>query len=158
MSAKYTATQVREMAALLEGDFDSAEAAAAAALALAESMWQARSKYTVVGQLARTMAGTLDPSEPEAVKVALGWYSTEGDARAAAESLTISTATKEEWRAWVLNVAHCSPAELMVERKRELQALEAKQDEARRRRVREQIDKYAQQREAAVVAAKAEAA
>lgn len=117
--------EVAEMVATLQADHDSVEAAARAALSTAETLLERRTKYTIAGQLARAAGGRrLEPSDPAAVKIALGLYSTEGAAVKAAESLWSSTISGDEWRAWVLPVHHGTPADLHAAR-REKHAQEA---------------------------------
>lgn len=112
------------------------------ALGTAEEIFEKRASYVVVGQLASTREdGTLDPSDPRAIKLSLGWYSTEGDATKAAESLWQATATGDTFRVWVLPVHHGTPADLHAERKEQYQAEAEKRAEAARDKLRESIRK-----------------
>jgi hypothetical protein len=92
------------------------EAIAADVLKVAFEIYESKANFTVVGQV-RYRKGEVDPEDPSAGKIALGWFGTEGQATKAAESLVYSTATGEEFRAWVLNVWHGSPATFHTERK-----------------------------------------
>lgn len=119
---------------------------AAEALAVAETIFEKRAKFVVVGQLAASRElGDIKPIEPAAIKVSLGWYSTEGDAIKAAESLWSNAATGDQFRCWVLPVHHGSPADLHAKRKEQYQAAEEKRKEAASQRMREQIAKRAEE-------------
>jgi len=122
----------------------SIEEFARAALDAAEEIFRRRAQFVVVGQLSGSKERRrIDPSDPEAIKLSLGWYSTEGDARSAAESLYTSTQSGDTFRTWVLNVHHGTPAELHAERKAKYVALEQKQADARRERLKASIEKFA---------------
>lgn len=146
IAIKYGKSEVSKMVKAIDQDYDSFEDAAKAALATAEEIFEDRAKFVVVGQLAGTK-GRLEipPSDPEAIKLSLGWFSTEGDARKAAESLWHSTATGDIFRVWVLNVFHGTPAELHNQRKAKYAELEAKQDAARTERLMADIEKRRQE-------------
>lgn len=151
MSLKYGKKEVSSIADVLDREHESAEAAALACLDAMETIFEQRAKFTVVGQLARTTArGRIDPGDPEAIKVALGWFSTEGDARTAAETLSIATATHEEYRVWILPVHHGTASSLLGERKAQLVAQQARAEEARKARFQASIKKYQEKREAEV--------
>lgn len=152
MSLKAGKTDVVAMAKALDPDYDkldsetqaSVQEFAKAALDSAEEIFRKRAQFVVVGQLAGNKArAEIPPSDPEAIKLALGWYSTEGDARSAAESLWHSTQSGDRFRTWVLNVHHGTPAELHADRKAKYVALEAKQAEAKRARLEASIEKFA---------------
>lgn len=111
------------------------------ALAAAEKIFENRAKFVVVGQLKSSKQRvTIPPSDPEAIKLSLGWYSTEGEARKAAESLWFSTASGDEFATWVLNVHHGTAADFHAKRKAHYVALEEKQREAKRERIRKSIE------------------
>lgn len=130
----------------LDTEHDSIDAAALAALQTAEDIFKKRAKYTVVGQLWKRPDGTtVDPATPEAIKVALGWYSTITDAKAAAEALATNKRTGETYRVWVLDVFHDTPGELAKERKEKLQEEQQKRRTAQRERIQKQIEKRQQQ-------------
>lgn len=135
-------TEINAMATVLDQDHPSMEDAAAAALAEAEQIFQSRASFVVVGQLAGTSeSGDVAPSDPAAIKVALGWYSTEGDARSAAESLWQNTGTGDRFRVWVLDVHHGTPAELHSKQKAKYADLQAKRDQAQQERLKLSIEK-----------------
>lgn len=118
MSLRYGKREVMKVAAVLDGEYESAEEAARACLEVMEEVFASRSKFVVVGQLASDKEnGLIPPSDPRAVRLSLGWYSTEGDARQAADSLWSSTQTGETFRVWVLPVFHGSPHEFYKQRK-----------------------------------------
>lgn len=140
------------MAAVLDAEYGSVEEAAAAALAEAERIFAFRANFTVVGQLVgRKGRISIPTGDPEAIKLALGWFSTEGDARAAAESLWLSAASGDRFAVWVLPVHHGTPADLHNKRKEQYQATEAKARDAARERIKLSIAK--RQREAEIRAA-----
>lgn len=133
---------VAKMSAVLDGEFDSVEDAAKAALLAAEELLADRMKYAVVGQLSGTKERKdVPPGDPEAVKVVLGWFSTESTARGAAESLWNSTASGDTFRTWVLDIFHGTPAEWHTKRKEQYAAIEAKRKEAERVRMEATIEK-----------------
>lgn len=157
MSLGYTKKEVAKVAAVLDEEHESAEAAALACLGVMEEVFETRSKFVVVGQLLVAKSrGRIQPNDPEAIKLSLGWYSTEGDARKAAEGLWHNTASGDMFRTWMLNVHHGTPAEFHSERKQQYIALEAKQAEARQERLRKSIEDWRIKSEAAVHAALAE--
>lgn len=129
MAITYTPSDVRRLAKELDPEYaslddDEREALhdyADKALSAALSVVQERAKYTVVGQLYRG-PGThwRTAVEAERSKVCLGFYSTEGDARKAAESLFTNNSSHEEWQAWWLPVDHRSPSEHHAHRKAQL--------------------------------------
>ena len=120
MTLKMGKRDITKMAELLEGDFSSAETAAEAALGLAWDMYEAKAKFTVVGQLYSSKVDSTDPES--APKIALGRYGTEKQALEAARSLVFSTPTGETFRAWVLPVHHGSPHEYFQMRNKALKA------------------------------------
>lgn len=123
------------MAGVLDREHESAEDAALAALACAEEIFQARAKFVVVGQLiASPERAVIKPTDPEAVMASLGWYSTEGDARSAAESLWHNTGSGETFRTVVLPVHHGTPADFHKQRrdiyeKKRAEAMEKREQE-----------------------------
>lgn len=140
MGLKFGKTEVNAVALVLDQDHESVEDAARACLAVMEDIFRARAKFVVVGQLCGNRERTeVPPSDPEAIKVSLGWYSTEGEARDAGEKLWGSTVSGDRFRWWVLNVHHGTPADLHAKRKAQYVALEEKQAEAKRDRLAESI-------------------
>lgn len=106
---------IARLAEVLDADYQSVEEAAAAVMAEAWDIYEAKAKFTVAGQLAYS-AGPLDPTDDGAAKVVLGAYGTEKQALSAAESLVYSAATHETFRAWVLPMFHGTPAAFYKER------------------------------------------
>lgn len=142
MSLKYGKAEIKLIAAALEQQHDSAEAAALAALQVMEEIFEKRAKFVVVGQLTHTKTeGYLKDTSPEAVKVSLGWYSTEGEALKAAESLWTSTASGDTYRCWVLPVHHGTPASLHAKRKAEIAEQAEKAKDKATERLRADIEK-----------------
>jgi hypothetical protein len=127
VAIKYGKAQVKTMVEAIDQDHASAEDAALAALAAAEEVLEERAKFVVVGQLSGTKERPeIPPSDPEAVKVALAYFSTEGDALKAAESLWTSTASGDQYRVWVLPMFYGTPADLHAKAKEKYAAIEAK--------------------------------
>lgn len=120
MAVKAGKREVARMVAVLDAEHETVEDAARAALDEAFAIYESRAKFNVVGQLYFSMhdGGHLRHSDERAVKVSLGMFSTEGDARRAAESLTYSTQTHEQFRSWVLPVHHGTPADFYRDRKK----------------------------------------
>lgn len=109
---------VQAMAEVLDGDYESVEDAAAAALAFAFERYESKAKFTVVGQLHYSPeGGWANRADAQASMVALGRYGTETAAYNDAKSFAISTATGEQFRAWVLPVFHGTPAAYYSKRK-----------------------------------------
>lgn len=100
------------MAEVLDGDYETVEEAARAALSAALEIIYKRGRYTVVGQVV-----TKDNSGD---KIALGLYATEKQALTDALSLSFSTQTNERHLAWVLPVWNGTPFSYYQERKRRL--------------------------------------
>lgn len=131
MSLKYGKREVSKVASVLDGEYETAEQAAEACLKAMEEIFAARAKFVVVAQLASDReSGTIPPTDSKAIRVSLGWYSTEGDARSAAESMWQSLQTGETFRVWVLPVFHLSPAEFGKQRK-QTESVEAKMRQKR---------------------------
>lgn len=142
MSLKYGKKQIQQMIETLEGEHETVEDAALATLATAEAIFEDRAQFVVVGQLCGNRDRlTIPPTDPEAVRVSLGWYSTEGDARKAAESLWQSTASGDTFRTWVLPVFHGTPAEFHGKRKQHYVALQEKAAMAQAQRFKDSIRK-----------------
>lgn len=154
MSLKCGKRELAKIEAVLDAEHETVGDAAQAMLSVMEEIFQSRAKFTVVGQLWESGGEVIPPSDPRAIKVALGWYSTEGDARSAAESLVFNQGARERYRTWVLPVTHCSPAELHGQRRKELEKRAAEEREKREAWIRESIKK----REAAVGVVREEAA
>lgn len=142
MALKYGKAEIKLIAVALEQEHDSAEAAALAALQVMEDIFEKRAKFVVVGQLAHTKGeGTIQPTDERAVKVSLGWYSTEGEAQTAAGSLWTSTASGDTYRCWVLPVHHGTPASLHSKRKDEIADQATKAQDKARAKIRADIEK-----------------
>lgn len=147
MSLKHGKNEISTMVAVLEEEHETVQDAALAALAAAEEVFAKRAKFMVVGQLAGSPEKPyIKPSDPEAIKVALDWYSTEGDARKAAEGLTSSATSGDTWRVWVLPLFHGSPAEMHAKQKQAYADAEVKAKLAAQERMKLNIEK--RQREA----------
>jgi hypothetical protein len=152
VSLKYGKAEIKLIAEALEQQHDSAEAAALAALQVMEGIFEKRAKFVVVGQLMQEKGGsTIDPTDPRAIKVSLGWYSTEGEALTAASSLWTSTASGDTYRCWVLPVHHGTPSSLHSKRKAEIAAQAEKAKDKASEKIRADIEK--RQREEAERAA-----
>lgn len=135
MSLSFTRKQVDQMVATLDAEYETVEEAAHAALATALALIEERASFVVVGQLAGTSERlTIPPNDPEAIKLSLGFYDTEGKARSAAESLWHSTASGDTFRYWVLPTFHGTPAELHAKRKAQYVAQAEKAAEKERER------------------------
>lgn len=130
MSLRYGKKQIDAMIAALDADYETVKDAALAALGAAEAIFEERAQFVVVGQLQSTRSRTSIPaSDPEAIKLSLGWYSTEGDAIKAAESLWHNAGSGDEFRTWVLPVHHGTPADLHANRKKAIQEATLKRKE-----------------------------
>lgn len=142
MAIKYGKSQIKKMVEAIDQDHASAEDAAVAALAVAEELLEERAKYLVVGQLSGTKdRPEIPPSDPEAVKVALGYYSTEGDALSAAESLWHSTASGDTYRVWVLPMFYGTPADLHKKAKDKYAEAAAKSKDKAKAKMQADIEK-----------------
>ena len=139
---KFGKRDVAKMAEVLNADFDTAEEAAVAALEEAEQIIEGKARFTVVGQLYYGDSNYVDPTSDAASKVALGWYGTEKQGESAAYSLTYSTATHEEFRAWVLPVHHGTPASWFQLRKKAREAALHALKSPKERHLQEQIRKH----------------
>lgn len=144
MPLKYGKAEIAQVAEAIDQEHASVEDAALACLAAMEEIFEKRAKFTVVGQLLHTSERRqIPPDDPAAIKVALGWYSTEGDARTASEGLWSSTATGDVFRTWQLDVHHGSPAEFHAKQKAKLVALAEKRKAAVQERMVRSIEKQA---------------
>lgn len=118
-----TKRDVAQLAVLLEQDFETSEEAARAVLQAAWELYEAKSKFIIAGQLYYSpQTGFLQPEDARALKVAFGPYSTETQARNAQETLLYSSSTHEEFRRWVLQLHHGTPAAWFRDRKRDREA------------------------------------
>lgn len=144
MSLKYGKTEIGQMIAAIDNpDHETAEDAAKAALAAAEEIFEKRAQFVVVGQLRASKDRlSIPPEDPEAIKVSLGWYSTEGDALNAAGSLVSNTATGDAFRCWVLPVFHGTAAAFHDKQKQKYADAEAKRAEKQREKFQESIVKH----------------
>lgn len=142
MSLKYGKTEVAAMSSVLDAEHASLEDAAKAALAAAEEIFEKRAQFVVVGQLSGTKEREkIPPSDREAIKVSLGWYSTEGDALKAAESLWFNSGSGDRYRCWVLPTFHGTPAELHEKAKERYAAAEEKRKQAATEKLKASIEK-----------------
>lgn len=142
MALKFGVAQRRRVAEVLETDHENLDTAVTAVLDLVNELVADRASFVVVGQLVSTRERlSVPPSDPEAIKVALGTYSTEGDARSAAESLWSSTASGCTFRAWWLPLNHGTPAEFHKGVKDKYVGLAAKAKAAQSERIKKQIEK-----------------
>ena len=142
MSLRYGKNELSTMAEVVDGEYDDVAGAASAALAAAEAIFEKRCKFAVVGQLASNQErGAIPASDPEAIKLCLGWYSTEGDARSAADSLWHSTASGDTFKTWVLPVEHSTAAEFHSRRKQFYVDQAEKARQASAERLRKEIEK-----------------
>jgi len=110
---------IAKMVTLLDTDEDGlcVEDMALRALTLAWEVYEARAKFTVVGQVVRHNGVKLPLGEERATKVCLGNFGTESTAKSAAMSLFWSTATMEQARMWVIPIHHGTPATWYTQRK-----------------------------------------
>ena len=131
MAIAPTKTMVKALAKVLDEEYDSAEEAAEAAMLAAFEMYEARAKFTVVGQVKQP--------DGKGDKVALGWYATENQATQDALKLTYSTQTHEEHRAWVLKVHHGTPNDYYIDRKKAKKADAAADASYRQREMQRRI-------------------
>lgn len=109
---------VTRIADVLDQDYDSAEDAARAVLEECFALYEAKAKFAVVGQLHYSPeGGWTSRGDALASMVSLGNYGTEKAAYNDALSFAISSATSEQFRAWVLPVYHGTPASYFSKRK-----------------------------------------
>lgn len=139
---KFTGTHRKRLATVLEGEHETLDDAVTAVLDLLDQFVKERASFVVVGQLSGTRERiSVPPEDPEAIKVALGFYSTEGDARSAMESLWSSTASGDTFRVWTLPLHHGTPADLHKQQKAKYVAAEEKRKAAQSERIKAQIEK-----------------
>lgn len=132
---------VTRIAKVLDQDYETVEDAARAVLEAAFELYESKAKFTVVGQMYYAPdGGWLDKDDAAASKVALGRYGTEIQARDAAESLTISGPTGEQFLAWVLPVFHGTPHAYFKARAEERKRAEATHGTDRERALQRRID------------------
>lgn len=130
---------VAKIADVLEQDYDSAEDAARAALEACFALYESKAKFTVVGQLAYSPEGGWQGREDaHQCMVALGMYGTETPAKNDALAFAISTATHEQFKAWVLPVYHGTPASYFTKRK------DAKKAKAKSAEVVDAVERFKQ--------------
>lgn len=143
MSLKYGKTEISLMVEAIDQDHPTAEEAAKAALSVAEEIFEKRANFVVVGQLYRTKERSQIPrDDPEAIRLSLGWHSTEGDAIKAAEGLAVGTATGDQFNTMILPVHHGTPADLHKKQKDKYAADDAKRQEKRADKFRDSIAKH----------------
>lgn len=126
--------------AILNEEHPSKPVRASALLKEMEAILAERAKFVVVGQLQESQGRAIDPSDPEAVRVALGWYSTESEAQRAAESLWAGR-TGETFRVWVLPCHHGTPQDFHNSRKDLLIAQQEKAKAAQGEKIQAQIER-----------------
>lgn len=144
----FNQTETNLIVAVLQHEHASDPIKANALLRAFEEIFVNRCKFAVAGQLATIGNEIIDPRDPRALKVILGWYSTQGEADKAAGALW--KGANETWRAWSLPVSHVSAAEFHGERKQALIDQELKAAEKRSQRFRDDIER--RQAEAAAIA------
>lgn len=143
MSLKYGKAEIKTMIEAFDQDHETIEEAALAALAAAEEIFEKRANFTVVGQVRGTKERmTIPPDDPEAVKMALGWYSTAGDAEKAAQSLWTSTASGDQLRVWVLPTFHGTPADWHGKRRDDYKAKQQKANQDKSEKFLKSIVKH----------------
>lgn len=141
MSIKYGKTQVEKMIDAIDQDHESAEAAALAALAVAEELLEERAKFVIIGKLASTKEKPfMSRNDPESTIVALGYYSTPGDAQSAAESLWHNTGSGDVYRTAVVPMFYGTPADLHKKKKEQYEKEEAGRAEAQLAKFRKSIE------------------
>ena len=87
--------------------------------------YEQRAKYVVMGRLHYSpKTGWVSKYEPGQPQVCLGFYATESQARAAAESMAIQRATWEHWHVWIIPYWRNTPASFGKARKEALSAAE----------------------------------
>jgi hypothetical protein len=143
VSLKYGKREIEQMIATLEAEYEDVAQAALGVLATAEEIFEKRAQFVVVGQLRGTAERHSIPStDPEAIKVSLGWFSTEGDAIKASESLAYSSSTQDSFSTWVLPVFHGTPADLHAKQKDKYAEAEQKRKDKARERFRLGVEKH----------------
>jgi hypothetical protein len=159
VSINFSKTEVRKVMDVLDGDYETVGEAARACLALMEQIMQDRAKFVVVGQLRRSPEHfDIDPASPDAIKVSLGWYSTESEARVAAEQLVYNPNSQMEWRTWVLDVWHRTPSELHKSERDKLKLKQQARADKARAKLRAAIEKRNQEAQARAEAMRENAA
>lgn len=149
MALKFGKVQREKVMTVLEADHETLDDAADAVLALVNDLVKERASFVVVGQLSSTRERmNVPPSDPEAIKIALGPFSTEGDARSASESLWASTASGDTFRNWVLPVFPGTAAEFHQKQKEQHVAAEQKRKDAANERMKKQAEKHRQETQA----------
>lgn len=143
MAITPTKKQIAGMVGVLDEDHASMEDAALAVFAYAMEVFEQRANFTVVGQVRETKdKGRLKDGDPEAVKVALGWYDTRGKAEGAASSWAYSAASGDHLNVLVLPVFHGTPAEWHKESREKTTDSEIKAAEKREAAFRESMAKH----------------
>lgn len=159
MTISWGKTEVRKVMDVLDADHETVGEAARACLALMEQFMEDRAKFVVVGQLRRSPEHfEIDPKSPDAIKVSLGWYSTESEARVAAEQLVYNPNSQTEWWTWVLDVWHGTPSELHKAHRDRMKAKQQARAEKAREKLRAQIEKSNQEAQARADASRENAA
>ena len=138
---KYGKREIAKLAAMLNQDYATAEDAALAALKAMEEIFASRAKFTVVGKLKSTLEdGELDPRDERAVVASLGWFSTEGDAKTAADGMWRSTSTGEAFYTAVIPIYHGTAADFHKVRKKLQEQRRADMEKRQRERLRRYIE------------------
>ncbi len=148
MAIRYGKAQIKTMIEAIDQDHASVEDAALAALEAAEIVLEDRAKFIVAGQLVRSQEkGPLAPSDPDSIKVALGYYSTEGDALRAATSLWHNSSTGDTFATWVLPMFYGTPAEMHAKQKAKYAEAASKAKEKAKEKVKASIIKRREEAE-----------
>lgn len=142
MALKFGKSELSKVVECLEADHETVGDAAVAMLGVLETILEGRAKFAVVGQLVSAPGRpSVPPGDPEAIKVHLGFFSTEGDARKAAEGLWSPTASGDTFATWVVPVYHGTPAEFHAGRKAAYVAASEKATEKASERLQAEIAK-----------------
>lgn len=140
---KPTATQIKLIEEVLDGDHDTVSKAARAVWDAVADLVLERAKFAVVAQLRGTRERpTIPPSDPESIKLVLSYHGTAGEAQKAAESLVIQPQTGDKWAAWVLPVQGASAADFTKQRREQLTAAENKRKTKTDEAFRASIEKH----------------
>ena len=130
MGLKPTATDAKRLLPILDPDFkdldpdqlDELKKVALAAMEEALAIFEAKAKFTVVGQVMWEDGKTIKSFDPAAEKVCVGVFNTETQAKGAADQLFGSPNSREVLRTWVLPIHHGTPAQWRKARKEALEA------------------------------------
>jgi hypothetical protein len=129
----FTKKHVGSMAEVLDGDYETVEEAAKAALEAALDIIKDRARFTVVAQI------DAKPGEEPGDKIALRWHATEKQAIEDALKTAYSTQTHEEAHAWVLPIFNDSPSAYYSSRKKDRKAAELENSSYRERELQRRV-------------------